>query len=182
MYANDAELARAVGEGSEEAFDELIRLYGGLIRSVVRYHLHCAPHLAEECENDVLLAVWQNIDRYNPQKNSLKNWLGAVSKYRAINYKRKYIRDISEKTLTDDMTDGMSADAELLAAEVRGEIMSLLDGLNSADREIFIKRFILEQPVGEIAAASGKKPSWIYNRLSRGRKILRLRWSDYHEE
>ncbi len=182
MYANDAQLARAVKNGSERAFEELIRLYGGLIRAIVRYHLKCMPQYAGECENDVLLSVWQNIDRFDPSKNSLKNWLGAVAKYRAVNYKRKYIRELSDAELTDEISGGQSADAELLANEVREEILSLLDDLSTADRDIFIRRFILEQPVEKIAAANGKKPSWVYNRLSRGRKVLRVKWSDYHEK
>ena len=136
----------------------------------------------EDCENDVLLSVWRNIDRFDPEKNSLKNWLGAVAKYRAINYKRKYIRELSGKELTEDITDGMAADAELLKQETRSDIISLLDGLGDTDREIFIRRYIMEQGVGEIAAEKSQKPSWIYNRLSRGRKILRTKWSDYHEE
>ncbi len=182
MYANDAQLARAVANGSEKAFEELVRLYGGLIRSVARYHLKSMPQYAEECENDVLLSVWQNIGRFDPSKNSLKNWLGAVAKYRAINYKRRYIRELANGALNENMTDGQSADARLLAEEVRGEIESLLAALSDADRDIFIRRFILEQPVAEIAAVRGKKPSWVYNRLSRGRKVLKVKWSDYHEK
>ena len=182
MYVSDPELAKAIKNGSERAFEELIRLYGGLIRAVVRYHLKSVPMWQEDCENDVLLSVWRNIDRFDPEKNSLKNWLGAVAKYRAINYKRKYIRELSGKELTEDITDGTAADAELLQEEVRSDIISLLEALEPADREIFIRRYIMEQPVGEIAAANMRKTSWVYNRLSRGRKILRTKWSDYREE
>ncbi len=182
MYANDAELANAAAGGSERAFEELCRLYGGLIRSVVRYHLRNMTHYAEECENDVLLAIWRNIDRFDPNRNSLKNWIGAVAKYRAINYKRKYIREMLENGLTEDIAGAQAADARILAEEARGEIESLLSGLSGADRDIFVRRFILEQPVSEIAAAKGKQPSWIYNRLSRGRKVLKVKWSDYHEK
>ena len=182
MYVSDEELANAVKGGSERAFEELVRLYGGLIRAIVRYHLKSVPMWAEDCENDVLLSVWHNIDRFDPEKNSLKNWLGAVAKYRAINYKRKYIRELSGKELTEDIADGSAADAELLKRETRSEILSLLEGLSDTDREIFIRRYIMEQPVGEIAAENNQKPSWIYNRLSRGRKILKIKWSDYREE
>ena len=182
MYANDSELADAIKNGSERALEELVRLYGGLIRAIVRYHLKDISMWQEDCENDVLLSVWRNIDRFDPEKNSLKNWLGAVAKYRAINYKRRYIKELSGKELTEDITDKTSADAEILKQETRAEIISLLEGLNSADREIFIRRYIMEQPVEEIAAVKSRKPSWIYNRLSRGRKILRTKWSDYREE
>ena len=182
MYANDAELANAIKNGSERAFEELVRLYGGLIRSIVRYHLKEVSMWQEDCENDVLLSVWRNIDRFDPEKNSLKNWLGAIAKYRAINYKRKYIKELSGKELTEDIAGGKAVDADLLKQEIRSDIISLLEGLNPADREIFIRRYIEEQPVGEIAAANKRTEAWIYNRLSRGLKILRTKWSDYHEE
>ena len=85
MDINDAELARRIVRGDEEAFEELIRRYGGLIKAIVRYHLKDMPYLREDCVNDILFTVWRNINRFDAGKNALKNWLGAVAKYRALN-------------------------------------------------------------------------------------------------
>lgn len=130
--------------------------------------------------------VWQNIDRFDAGKNTLKNWIGAVAKYRAINYKKKFYRELTAGELTEDITDGKEIDADILRQEIEGEVISLLSGLSDKDRGIFIKRYIMDKSVTEIAADENKDTSWVYNRLSRGRKKLRRtyggKWSDCHEK
>jgi len=35
-----------------------------------------------------LLAIWDNIDSFDEDKNSFKNWVAAISKYKSIDYQR----------------------------------------------------------------------------------------------
>ena len=109
-----------------------------------------------------------------------------MAKYRAINYKKKFYRELTAGELTEDITDGKEIDADILRQEIEGEVISLLSGLSDKDRGIFIKRYIMDKSVTEIAADENKDTSWVYNRLSRGRKKLRRtyggKWSDCHEK
>lgn len=186
MEAADNELVRLIIRRDENAFEELIRRYGGLIKAIVRYHLKDISMWQEDCINDISFAIWQNIDRFDAEKNTLKNWIGAVSKYRAINYKRKYYRELTAGELNEDITDGKEADEDIIKQEIEEEMMSLLSGLKPKDREIFVKRYFMEQSVENIAATEKQEASWVYNRLSRGRKKLRRiygeKWSDYREK
>lgn len=186
MEATDNELVRRIMLKDENAFAELIRRYGGLIKAIVRYHLKDISMWQDDCINDILFALWQNIDRFDAEKNTLKNWLGAVAKYRAINYKKKFYRDITAGELSEDITDGTEVDMDIIKQEIEAETMSLLSGLKEEDKEIFIKRYFMEQSAEDIAAAKNKNTAWVYNRLSRGRKKLRRiycgKWSDYHEK
>ena len=186
MDMTDTELARRICRRDEAAFTELIKRYGGLIKAIVRYHLSGISMWQEDCVNDILFTVWQNIDRFDADKNTLKNWIGAVAKYRAINYKKKFYRELVAGELTEDITDGKEIDADILRQEIEGEVISLLSGLSDKDRGIFIKRYIMDKSVTEIAADENKDTSWVYNRLSRGRKKLRRtyggKWSDCHEK
>ena len=127
----------------------------------------------EDCINDILFAIWQNIDRFDAGKNSLKNWIGAVAKYRAINYKKKFFKELMAGELSEDITDGKEIDAHILAREIEEEIESLLSALAPEDREIFMQHYIYEVSLKDISENMQKKPSWIYNKLSRGRKKLR---------
>lgn len=186
MDITDNELASLVAHKNEAAFTELIRRYGGLIKSIVSYHLKDISMWQEDCVNDILFAIWQNTDRFDAGKSTLKNWIGAVAKYRAINYKRKFYRELTAGELTEDITDGKEVDAGILRQEIESETISLLADLNPKDREIFISRYFLEQSVEAIADKIHQSPSWVYNRLSRGRKKLRRiyggKWSDYREK
>ena len=120
--------------------------------------------------NDVLLKLWQNMDRFDPSRSTLKNWVGAVSKYRAIDYKRKYCREIMSEELKENIPDNR---CEILQSEIKAEVDSLLENLSAKDRDIFIQRYIMDKSVDEIAVSQGKTADYIYNRLSRGRKQLR---------
>ena len=185
MVIDDNRLAVLASGRDEKAFEEIIRRYRGLIEAISRYHLRDISMWQEDCVNDIFFAIWQNIDRFDPEKNTLKNWIGAVSKYRSINYKRKFYRELTAGELSEDITDGKDIDAEILRQEIEDETMSLLSGLNEQDREIFIKRYFNEDSVESIASASKKDPSWVYGRLSRGRKRLRkiiTKRRDYHEK
>ena len=186
MDIDDAELARRIVRRDKEAFEELIRRHGGLIKAIVRYHLKDLPALCEDCVNDILFSVWRNINRFDAEKNSLKNWLGAVAKYRALNYKRKFYRDLTAGELDENIADEKEIDADILRREIEEETMSLLSGLCEEDRELFIRRYIMDQSIEVISEAADKKPSWVYNRLSRGRRKLRRiyggKWSGCHGE
>ena len=173
MVTDDNRLASLASQGSEKAFEEIIRRYGGLIKAIVRYHLKDISMWQDDCVNDIFIASWQNIDRFDADKNTLKNWIGAVSKYRAINYKRKFYKELTAGELNENIADGKEVDADLLRREIEEDARSLLSGLKEQDREIFIKRYLLDEPIEDIARSAGKKPSWVYGRLSRGRTRLR---------
>lgn len=173
MYERDISIVQQISKGDEQAFEELVRKYGGIVKSVVYYHLKDISMWQEDCINDVFFKIWQNIDRYNPEKSSLKNWIGAAAKHRAIDYKRKYYKELMAVEIDENMPDGKSHLSESLKAETEEEIQSLLANLKEEDREVFIQYYINEQSVNEISKDKGKEPSWVYNRLSRGRKRLR---------
>ncbi len=170
MKISDEKLARLTSKGNEKAFEEILRRYGGLIKAIVYYHLSNISMWQDDCINDVLLKIWQNIDRFNPQKSTLKNWIGAVAKYRAIDYKRKYCRELITGELNENIADERCA---LLQNEIKEEVDSLLENLSAEDREIFIQRYIMDRTVDDIARSQERTTGYIYNRLSRGRKKLR---------
>ncbi|MGM9552459.1 MAG: sigma-70 family RNA polymerase sigma factor [Clostridia bacterium] len=166
---NDEEMIREIIKRNEKAFEEFLMRYGGLIKSIVRYHLKSLPMWQEDCINDVCFALWQNLKSFNPDKNSLKNYVAAVAKYRTIDYKRKYIRSLSEEELPYHLAD----ESEAVKCEIQQDTKELLAALSPSDREIFIRRYINGEDVEYIALSTKRKPSQIYNRLSRGRRKLK---------
>ncbi len=173
----DKALVCGIKKRSNKAFDEFCHSYGGLIHSIVRYHLAGLCDLQEECINDILLAVWRNIDRFDPEKNTLKNWVAAISKYRCIDYKRRYLNGIRPENVDDadipvyDVYDSLKEDVD-----------SLLSALPKEDAEIFYRRYIIGQSTEEISVITGIKKSVIYNRISRGRKRLKQVRSEKNEK
>ena len=185
MELTDDELVRRIKNGDERAFECLIRSYGGLIKAIVKYHLGNISMWQEDCANEILFLIWKNISRFDPSKNTLKNWIGAVSKYRCIDYKRKYYNEKFSE-LDENIPYEGTAEANILKKELNEEIDSLLSALTPEDREIFIRRYIFDESAAAISAEKGWETSRVYNRLSRGRMRLRKiyggKWSGHNEE
>ena len=74
---------------NEKALKYVIDNYAWILKTVIKKHLHYLPNFYEECMNDCLLAIWENIDCYDSNKSSFKNWVGGIARYKSIDYARK---------------------------------------------------------------------------------------------
>ncbi len=106
---------------NEKALEYVIDNYGWVIHSVVSRQLGNLTNYKDECINDVLLEIWNNAYMFNPEKSSFKNWIGVISKFKAIDYQRKYIKDLERQT-TDDALETLVDNT----ASVDKNIMSCL--------------------------------------------------------
>ncbi len=164
---------------NENALMYVIDEYGGLIMSVIRKHLFGLPERQEECFDDVLLKIWQNISDFDESKNTFKNWSAAIAKYRAIDYLRQY----QKEPVTVDIEDAVIAREDrlltkLIDREISKEAEAMLSCLTPSDRELFMKLYVEEQSMEEISRETGMKKDVIYNRLSRGKKKIRKQYSN----
>lgn len=152
---------------NEQALRFIIKQYGGLISSIMQRHLYNGQQDKEECLDDVLLAVWDNIDDYDSSKSSFKNWIAVITKYKAINYQRKHIKQLENQALLEPST--LKTEQRILEHDVE----SLLMHLNKEDRILFKKYYLEDLDIKMLEEDLNATKSQIYNRLSRGRKKLR---------
>jgi len=152
----------------EKGLELLIDQYGGLITAIVRKHLGTLKSYEEECINDVLLAVWHHIHRFDSEKNTFKNWVAAVAKYKAIDYQRKYI-----KTQHESLGEAEFGETPGVHNVQRDDVEELLGHLSEGDRELFKAYYLQEIELKQIAKKQETTISNLYNRLSRGRKKLK---------
>ncbi|HFJ9452661.1 RNA polymerase subunit sigma-70 [Bacillus anthracis] len=170
MKITEENVAHQLRNRNEKALYFIIDQYGGLIKSIIQKHLASFEDEQEECMDDVLLAIWNHIEKYDEEKNTLKNWIAAITKYKSIDYARKYAKTVNEKGL-DQI--GEIAMHTTLENEISNDMEHILNHLKKNDKEIFMKHYVEEDSVEDIAEKMGMKTSFIYNRLSRGRKKLR---------
>lgn len=145
-----------------------MQTYGGLVKSIVTRY---APEEAEECMDDVFLAVWEHIGQFQPQRNTFKNWIAAIAKYKSIDVLRK--KRLPTTVLQEDTALSESAEDAVLRREVAADFSELLSCLAPADRELFLAIYIREETPNAVAKRLGIRTSALYNRLSRGRRKLR---------
>lgn len=166
----DELIIKYIKKGKEKVIEMLIDSYRGLITAVVRKHLGILINYEEECVSDVLLSIWDNIKSFDYNKNTFKNWVCAISKYKAIDYKRKYLSRIETVGMTKEI---YYIDTELMKSEIEEDVKEILSYLNERDRELFTKHYLEGEDLESIAIKTNTKVSNLYNRLSRGRNKIR---------
>ncbi|MBP5192057.1 MAG: sigma-70 family RNA polymerase sigma factor [Eubacterium sp.] len=171
---------------NEDALEFVIKRYGNLLKAEIRKTLYSYPDEQEDCLYDVFMKIWEHIDSFDETRSSFPNWAVALSRYRAIDYLRKHanknevsldgLLENGDEVLTEvedkssDFVEEMEKESEF-----QDELNKLLSSLSPADRELFIKYYIDEISMEELAESTGKSKDYIYNRLSRGRKKIRER-------
>lgn len=78
-----------IANGEEGATDELVARYQRVIRWMARQH---TGHEAEDAVQEILLALWQNADKYDPAKGAESTFVGTVARRKLIDRHRKRSR------------------------------------------------------------------------------------------
>lgn len=159
---------------NEKALDYILEEYGWIIKSIVKKHLYNLHDVQDECINDILLAVWYNIGSFDENRSEFKNWLAGISKYKCIDYKRKYIRTLIHEDIDNlEISVEDSSLNEIVNNETSKELESLLSCLKEEDKNLFLKLYIQQKDMNAICFETGMKREVIYNKVSRGKKKIK---------
>ncbi|WP_042458923.1 sigma-70 family RNA polymerase sigma factor [Neobacillus dielmonensis] len=170
MKVDDSYIVEQMKLKNEKSISILLDKYGGLLYAIIQNYLQGNRQDQEECVADVLVSIWYHIDSFDSSRNEFKNWIAAIAKYKAIDYVRKAAKEmtyLSKSEWTENSMDQTVSESKLL------DLQSLLEKLSDIERAIFEKYYLEGVSSREIATEFKAKDSWVYNRLSRGRKKLR---------
>lgn len=173
MKVNNDNYIKELRNMNEKALDYVIDNYGWIIKSIVGKHLYGIHSVQEECINDILLGIWNNIRSFDESKSNFKNWVAGISKFKCIDYKRKYLKYLQHENI-DDLNIGYEdIKVKNLENELSNEVESLLECLKEKDRDLLYKLYVEEMDIDEISTEYGMKKEVIYNRLSRAKKKIK---------
>lgn len=180
----DKEIINGILNENEDSLEELKNNYGKLIYGVINKILNTSVQVSEidECFNDVLLCIWNNIDCYDEAKGKLCNFLISISKYRALDYKRK-IQKNNKLIQLDENIIGNLIEVDNIQTQINEEsFYELIKVLKDKDKVIFVRRYLLDETIEKISLDLGLTKEALYKRLSRGKekikKIIKLREVD----
>lgn len=183
---NEKNFVKGLKKHNEDALEFVIKRYGNLLKAEIKKTLFNYPDEQEDCLYDVFMKIWEHIDSFDETRSSFPNWAVALSRYRAIDYLRKHssknevsldgLLENGDEVLShiEDATEDFTEELDK-ESEYQDKLNKLLSTLSPADRELFIKYYVEEISMDELAESTGKSKDYIYNRLSRGRKKLRER-------
>lgn len=173
MKINEGNFIIQLRKRNEKALNYVIDNYGWIIKSIVKKHLYNLQSVQDECINDVLIGIWNNIDTFDENKSDFKNWVAGIAKFKSIDYKRKYLKGLEYENIDDLNISVSDSTYEILKNELSLEVEEMLNCLNKKDRDLFYKLYVEEIEVNKISEETGMKRDAIYNRVSRAKKKIR---------
>ena len=164
---NEKKIIRGIKNRDEKTLRAFIDSYGPVMKASIYKVLTFNEEVRMEVLNDSVLAVWDNIDSFEPARSSFKNWCAGIARYKAIDALRKEIR---HKSVDLDEVSNYLEDDEELNIDESEQILKVLD---EKDREIFRKLFIEGYSYDDLANVYDISKAGLYNRVARGKKKIK---------
>jgi RNA polymerase sigma-70 factor (ECF subfamily) len=132
---------------------------------------------AEECASDAFHLAWQQIERYDPTRAPLRTWLLMLTKYTALDRRRRLqksaIRLIALPRAESHASAAQYPDEDMADAEARERLQAALDSLAPLERELIYRHHFLGETTKALADALTLTPQAVDNRLWRARRQLK---------
>jgi len=165
-----------IANGEQAALDELRIASLSKIYAVAKRILVAAED-AEEIVYDVLLWVWRNPDRYDPNRGTVATWLNNLAWSRSIDLLRKRKRrdDLLHPQADLAAYEGNVKDPDswLSCFDDRSRVLQALNGLTSTQRQLVLMAFFQGLSHQEIAAQTERPLGTIKSLIRRG--LLQMR-------
>lgn len=175
---NDLNIIELLWERSETALTEVSEKYSRLYKGIIREILGDDSD-ADECANDVLLAVWNSIPPNRP--DSLPAYLCKLARRIGIDRLRHDTRQkrnggytIALSELEECLPDGEPADdSREQSQRIREVLTEFLKALDPETEILFVRRYVYLESVTDLAKRFEMKENRISARLYRVRLKLK---------
>jgi len=176
----DEKLIGLLRSDPERGMEQLVKQYCGLVYAVIRGKL--LPDIFSEadvdhCVGDTFSEFYCGLDRYSPQRGSIRSWLCVMAKNNALDRLRSHCREAGNVSLDGEgmveLPDDFSLEVDFENREQRRELLLAVKALPDPDREILLRKYYLGQSAGEIARRLHMSVSNVNTRTHRAIQKLR---------
>lgn len=166
---SDADLLKKVADGDELAFRALFdRIAPGAIEAARKVLGDSSS--AEDVVQEVFVELWNDPARYDPNRGSVKAWIGTWSRNRAVDRAR---RDGAHERATQRASDRMDAIFEPISRADRTGLEDALAKLPDEQRNLLERMYYEGQTQVQIAEESGMSLGTVKSRIRLGMTKLR---------
>jgi RNA polymerase sigma-70 factor, ECF subfamily len=172
--ASDAVLVVAISRYRQDALAEAYRRHAGAVFALSR-RLLLDPALAEEVVQEVFLRVWNNPEKFDPERGSLRAYLLAQCHGRSVDLLRSETsrRAREERDARRTAEAGYDLELEVVDLSVAEGIKEALAALPDGEREAIALAYFGGHTYREVAELLDEAEGTVKSRIRAGLKRMR---------
>lgn len=161
-YAKEVnKLLKAIKQGDTSVFDKLFDLTANHLIGVAAYYLE-NKSFCEDVVADVFEKVFIYIYTYDEEQDGY-NWMCKITENVARGYNRKYSKELS----LFEVGAVRETKQELQTDEIRFDVSSAIDKLDSESRELIYQRYYFDRSYEDIGKALNLTKSAVKKRIDK---------------
>ena len=171
---SDAALVMAVSRYNQDALAEAYRRHAGAVFGLSRRLLNDAT-LAEEIVQEVFVRLWNDPDKFDPARGSLRSYLLAQCHGRSVDLLRSESsrRRREEKDLRRSAEAGYDLEREVWDLALADHVRDALETLPEVEREAIRLAYLGGHTYREVAVMLNEPEGTVKSRIRSGLKRLR---------
>lgn len=171
---SDAVLVVSISRYRQEALAETYRRHAGAVFALAR-RLLVDPVLAEEIVQEVFLRIWNNPEKFDPERGSLRSYLLAQCHGRSVDLLRSESsrRRREERDARRTAEAGYDLELEVVDLSVAEQIKDALATLPDGEREAIALAYFGGHTYREVADILHEPEGTVKSRIRAGMKRLR---------
>jgi RNA polymerase sigma-70 factor (ECF subfamily) len=172
--ASDAALVVAIGRWREDALAEAYRRHAGAAFALARRLLN-DRELAEEVLQEVFLRLWNQPERFDPERGSLRSYLLAHVHGRSVDLVRSESsrRRREEREARETAEHGVDIEREVLDLTLAEQVKEVVAGLPSDERKAIELAYFGGHTYRQVAVMLDQPEGTVKSRIRSGLRRLR---------
>jgi RNA polymerase sigma-70 factor (ECF subfamily) len=173
--ASDASLVVGLARYQQSALGEVYRRHAGAVFGLAKRLLNDRAK-AEEVVQEVFLRLWNQPDRFDPERGTLRSFLLAQTHGRSVDALRSDIarRRREERDARETATAGYDLDLEVSDIAMAEHVRLALETLNPPERAAIELAYFGGRTYREVAAELGEAEGTVKSRIRAALKRLRV--------
>lgn len=155
-----------------KGIERIMKEYTGFVYAIAKTRLIgvCTLEDIEELASDVFFYIYEQREKIDLEKGSLKTWLAVITTRRSVDLYRKKTAQGGSLPLYED---AVATEDFIEKQEDRAAVVAAIKELGEPDTEILLRKLYFGQTAREIAKIKDMSQSAVEKRISRSYVKLR---------